>query len=95
MSEGGSVVPKPPKCVFGPKKRLFEQKVTNNTKCTERGGGVTDLGIISQTKHFFGCYPNNQFPHSTCWVLQIQIGHSTRLVRKMLKSVMQLNLIHF
>ena len=75
-------------------RRLFEQKVTNNTKCTERGG-VTDLGIIIKTKLFLGCLPNNQFPQSTGWVLQIQIGNLTRLVGKMLKSVMQLNSINF
>ena len=69
--------------------------VTNNTNCTERGGGGTDLGTILKTKHSFRWFPNNQFPQSTCWVLQIQIGNLTRLVGKMLKSVMQLNSINF
>ena len=48
--KGGPWILNLPKCVFGPKKRLFEQIILN----VLRGeGGVTDLGIISKTKHFF------------------------------------------
>ena len=82
-----------PKCVLGPKKDFLSkwwQIIQNVLR-----GGVTELGTILKTKHSFRWFPNNQFPQSTCWVLQIQIGNSTRLVGKMLKSVMQLNSINF